>query len=47
MAALYPQAQEILNHYATFGVQPIETLTPHQARNVPLLDYAARDLTAS
>ena len=47
MAALDPQAQEILNHYSTLGVPAIETLSPQQARNVPLLDYAARDFIAS
>ncbi len=44
---LDPQAQEILDRHALYNTPPIENLTPEEARNVPLLDYAARDLVAS
>ncbi len=47
MEILDSQAQEILDQHAKYNTPPIESLSPEEARNVPLLDYAARDLVAS
>ena len=42
-----PQMAEVLDQLGKYNPPAIETLSPEQARNVPLLDYAARDLVAS
>jgi acetyl esterase len=44
---LNPQAQELLDQLGKYSSPPLETLSPLAARNLPLLDYAARDLVAS
>jgi acetyl esterase len=41
------QAQEVLDQLGRYASPPLETLTPEAARELPLLDYAARDLVAS
>ena len=47
MMDLDSQAQEVMEQLASYQAPAIETLSPEAARNVPLLDYAARDLVAS
>lgn len=47
MKPLDSQAQELLDQHAKYRTLPIETLSADEARNIPLLDYAARDLVAS
>ncbi|WP_080508036.1 alpha/beta hydrolase [Bryobacter aggregatus] len=47
MKQLDLSAQELIDQLAKYGAPPIETLSVGEARNVPLLDYAARDLVAA
>ncbi len=47
MKQLDPQAKEILDQHAKYATMPMEQLSADEARNIPLLDYAARDLVAS
>ncbi len=47
MKQLDPRAQEILDQHGKYGLAPMEELSVHEARSIPLLDYAARDLVAS
>ncbi len=47
MKSLDTQAQDILDQHAKYGIPPFVELSVHEARNIPLLDYAARDLVAS
>lgn len=45
--SLDPQALEVLAQLAKYQPPAVETLSPEQARDIPLLDYAARDLLAA
>ncbi|MEO5924125.1 MAG: alpha/beta hydrolase [Bryobacteraceae bacterium] len=44
---LNAQAKEVMDQLGKYASPPMETLSPRAARNLPLLDYAVRDLVAS